>query len=157
MRMEKRIFLAVLTAAFMAFLLTGCGSSGKETADVEPQELGQKLLEGLEWKDIMEPVGQEALYKIYDVDKEDVESAAAWQSTGATAEEIALWKCRDDKAADRVYAAMEERVADQKESFTDYNPEELDKLENPVLVKRGRYVFLCLSNENAKAKELMGE
>ena len=154
--MKKRVVWAFMILVLAAALFAGC-KNNKEAKNVDLDAMGNKLLKEISWKDTMEPVDEAALYKIYTVKEEDVVKGAAYQSTGATAEEIALWECKDADAAKRVYEAMVERISDQKESFTDYNPEELDKLKSPVLVKSGNYVFLCLSDNNDKAKELIGE
>ena len=153
--MKKRFFVMAAVFVMAMALLAGCKSQEKENVNLD--ELGEKLFTEITYEDTMEPVGEDALYRVYEVDPEDVVKAVAYQSTGFTAEEIALWECKDADSAQRVYEAMEERVAQQKESFTDYNPNEIPKLENPVLIKSGNYVFLCLSNDNAKAEELIGE
>jgi len=37
----------------------------------------------------------------------------------------------------------------------DYNPEEMPKLENPIVVAKGNYVVLCLSGDNDNAKKVI--
>ena len=61
-----------------------------------------------------------------------------------------------ESAAKEIETALKTRIENQKTAFKDYVPAEMDKLNNPVLVVDGKYVFMCLSNNNDKAKEIIG-
>ena len=76
-------------------------------------------------------------------------------SSGATAEEIAVFEAADKAAADRLYKAAQERVENQKTAFEDYVPAEMTKLGNPVLVKKGSFVVLCVADDAAAAKKIV--
>ena len=39
------------------------------------------------------------------------------------------------------------------EENEDYNPDAIKRLKDPVLIKTGKYVILCVSDDNAAAKE----
>ena len=60
------------------------------------------------------------------------------------------------KKQDSSMKLLEPRIEAQKKAFENYQPAEMDKLNDPVLVKQGKYVFMCLSDDNAKAKEIIG-
>ena len=62
----------------------------------------------------------------------------------------------DENAAKEIEAALKTRIENQKTAFKDYVPAEMDKLNDPVLVVDGNYVIMCLSNNNSKAKEIIG-
>ena len=95
------------------------------------------------------------LYTLYGIDQKDVQQGAAYVSTGATAEEIAVFSCTDDSAAQRVESALKQRVDSQKQSYVDYVPKEMTKLNDAVLIRRGNLVALCISNDSAAAKRLI--
>ena len=59
-------------------------------------------------------------------------------------------------AAADIKAALEARIAAQKKAFENYQPKEMDKLNSPVLTVQGKYVFMCISDDNAKAEEIIG-
>ena len=48
-----------------------------------------------------------------------------------------------------------QRVDSQKQSYVDYVPKEMTKLNDAVLIRRGNLVALCISNDNATAKQLI--
>ncbi len=45
-----------------------------------------------------------------EVDEADIEAFKVYTGTGATAEEIAVFKAKDEQAAGRLYQAMQTRV-----------------------------------------------
>ena len=49
-------------------------------------------------------------------------SGKLYLSSGATAEEIAVFEAKDDAAAERLLAAAKERVEAQKTAFEDMHP-----------------------------------
>ena len=81
-------------------------------------------------------------------------------SSGATAEEIAVFEAKDDAAAERLLAAAKERVEVQKTAFEDYAPAEMTKLNNAVVERSGKIVALCIADDSSvaqkKVKELIG-
>ena len=77
-------------------------------------------------------------------------------SSGGTAEEIDCFEAKDADSAKAIADTLTARVESQKKVFENYVPEEMTKLNDPVLVTNGNYVYLCLSNDNDKAKEIIG-
>ena len=53
---------------------------------------------------------------------------------------------------DAVVDAVEQRIQSQRDGFENYVPEELTKLEQPVVVQAGQYVILVISDDNDAAK-----
>ena len=77
-------------------------------------------------------------------------------ASGASAHEIDCFEAKDESTAKEIETALKARIDTQKKNFENYVPAEMDKLNNPVLVVDGNYVFMCLSNNNDKAKEIIG-
>lgn len=143
-------FLMILMTAG---ILAGCSDKKNVTMDVS--EAADKLKSDISFKDSLNEADDDMFYDIYDMDSADVAKKKAYISGAATAEEIAAVEAKDEKAAQRVKEAFETRIEDQKESFKSYVPEEMPKLNDPVLVVEGKYVILCISNDNKKAKEII--
>lgn len=147
--MKKGLLCA---AAVLLLLLPGCsGGSAAKTADV--QKVADGLISAVKFKDQMSVLKQDTAVKLYGIDSGDVTKAAVYESTGATAEEVAAFEAKDEQAAGRVKEKAEQRVEDQKSGFQDYQPAEMAKLKNPVLVEKGKYVVLCVSDDNETAKK----
>ncbi|WP_411678001.1 DUF4358 domain-containing protein [Caproicibacter sp.] len=147
--MKKGILCA---AAVLLLLLPGCsGGRAAQTADV--QKIADGLIGSVKFQDQMSEIKQDMAIQIYGIDSGDVVKAAVYESTGATAEEVAAFEAKDDQAAGRVKEKAEERITTQRAGFQDYQPAEMAKLQDPVLVQKGKYVVLCVSNDNETAKK----
>lgn len=92
---------------------------------------------------------------IYGISQEDIEEYEAYVSTGATAEEIAVIKAKDEATAESMEEKLTERVEAQKNSFANYIPKEVEKLEEAVVYQEGVYVVLSISNDDEKAEEII--
>ena len=146
-------FSILLTLLMVVLVAAGCSSSQPAALDV--QQTADKLAQEVSFQDQLTKMDQDAALKLYDLTADDVETASPYVGTGATAEEISVWQGKDADAAKKIQDAVNTRIENQKESFVDYNPEEMPKLENPVVVAKGNYVVLCLSGDNENAKKII--
>lgn len=66
-------------------------------------------------------------------------------------------KLRMSRAAGRLYQAMQTRVENQKAAFENYNPNEMKKLQDPLVRKTGVTVVLCVSDDTPAAEKAVRE
>ena len=168
--MKTKRFLAVVlaAAAIMTAGLTACGdssSSGSDSAASQSAkdssrsaaEVADALKNGVEFKDSLNEPDKNIIEKLYGLSEDMYKEGKLYiGSGGATAEEIACFTANDADGAAKIKEAYEKRVEDLKKTFENYVPEEMDKLNDPVIVTKGNSVYMCLSNDNAKAKEIIG-
>jgi len=146
---KKTIVVGIIsTVALMGF--TGCKKSGEKEIDLKA--VVESLLSEIKYEDQLSEVDYDIIYDMEDI---KVTESAVYVSSGATAEEIATFKCETEEDAKKAQAVLEERVEEQKASFQDYVPKELEKLDKAVIIKRGKSLVLSISNDAAKAKKLI--
>ena len=139
----------------LLLVLTGCAKDEPKEAD--PAVLADTLHTTLTFKDEM-TAGNEAMLKmLFEIDEADIEAFKIYESSGATAEEIAVFKAKDEKAADRIYQAMQKRVEEQKTAFENYQPAEMKKLQDPLIKKQDVMVVLCVSDDTPAAEKAVKE
>lgn len=148
--MKRGIFGAFAAAFFL--LAVGCSDGGAGRA-VDVQQVADGLIQSVKFQDQMSALKQETAVKLYGFEAGDVVKAGVYESTGATAEEVAAFEAKDAAAAGRVKEKVEERIEAQRAGFKDYQPAEMAKLEDPVVVAKGNYVILCVSDDNAGAQK----
>lgn len=148
------ILLLVFSATVMS--LPGCSTrpAGEEVT-INICECAGKFKETIAFQDTLTAISEEMITAIYRITAADVVQQQVFVSTGATAEEIAVFEAVDDKAAQRIELAVRERLTDQITSFKDYLPTELPKLEDPFIAIKGKYVILCVSDHNEDAKTVL--
>lgn len=150
-RMAKRMKAAAL-AGLLVLTLCACGrQGGEEKADVDLTALCGELT-ALCGEDLYE-LDEDTAKSLYgDL---DTEQALVWSSSGATADEVALFQAADADGAEAVLAAVQQRVEDRRESYADYMPDEAAKLEKAIAEQHGTYVVLCACPEPDQAREIM--
>ena len=140
--MKKSIQICFLAIAMLA-LFTGC-SQKKDPVTLDTDALVNELLEDAEFEDELNAIDEDTVKKLYGI--EDFTSAQVYISSGATAEEIAVFAFDTEDAATAGLEKAQERIADQKADFETYIPKEVPKLDSAIVQQYGTYVILCVSN-----------
>ena len=162
----KKIISILAVMAMTASMLTGCGASSEAgqtqessakavTADVNA--LGDDLRNKITYQDDLAQMDAETVAMFINLDGVSVAKACAYESSGATAEEIVVLECASSDDAKKAASAFKVRVAEQKESFENYVPEELTKLGNAVIATSGCYAVLSVSDDADTAKSVISE
>ncbi|MDR0570458.1 MAG: DUF4358 domain-containing protein [Clostridiales Family XIII bacterium] len=121
------------------------------------EALAAELLAGVAFVDTLDAVSEEAFRAMYGIEEDgvEVENYALYAGTGATAEEVAVMEAADEDGAKALEEAARGRIEAQKDGFENYNSGELAKLDAAVLVRKGRYVALCVSDDSAEAERII--
>ena len=151
--MKKKI--AAMMFLIMLGTLAGCSKEKKEDREIDVHTMAQSLLNDITYEDQLTKVEGNMFQMIYGISQEDIEEYEAYVSTGATAEEIAVIKAKDEATAESMEEKLTERVEAQKNSFANYIPKEVEKLEEAVVYQEGVYVILSISNDDEKAEEII--
>lgn len=149
----KRTLPLMLAVCICIFAFAGCSSGSSREYNIAI--LSDKLLSEEVFSDILSPVPTDIAANVYGFDKEDVKNAVVYCSTGATTEEIGMFKCVDEEAAGRVLEKAKARIESQKTAYVSYAPGEVPKLEDSFVKSDGIYVFYIVSVDNAKVTEIM--
>lgn len=148
--MKKAISL--LLAALLIFALAGCG--GAQTKDVDVAAMAADLAKNVKYEsEEMRQLPAEKLANYVDV-PEGAE-AAFYMGEGMTMEEIIAVKCANEKDAAALKTAMEALLKSQIDSVRPYQPESVPRLENAVLIQKGVYVVLCVTDDADTARQII--
>jgi hypothetical protein len=153
----RRLIPAAVIAVLLIPALAACGGSEKPAAELNIRDLAKTLMDGIAFADQMDAASDDAFYALYAINPADESIAdfVLYTSTGATAEEVSVIEASGAESADDVFALVQRRISSQKSEFEDYVPAELAKLSDPVLVRSGKYIILCVSNDNTSAEKLI--
>lgn len=166
MRIRKTwcVIMAIVTVCCTG--LTSCGN--EETAESKAEnvtanvyidviDIAGKLKNEIKYKDTLNELPANKIEKLFGLAEGDyVKGMVYVGSGGATAEEIACFEAKDTDGAANIKTALENRIESQKKAFENYQPQEMDKLGDPVLVIKDKYVLMCISDDNSKAQEIIG-
>lgn len=181
--MKKRTnrikMLAVLSVVTLtaSTVLYGCGGSGgakkasntastaassaksSQAAAVDVTKVAARLLNEIKYDDKLAEAEKESIDVIYPgLPKDKIKAMKIYvSSSGGTSEEIAAFEAGDEETAKEIETKLNERVEAQKTSFKNYVPEELKRLENALVIRKGNYVYLSVSGDPDKAKSIIEE
>ncbi len=144
-----------ITCALLLILALAAGCAPAAAKDVDIAALDAALAEKSPFIEVLEPVDAELGCMIFMLDPADCEDAYFRFSSGATAEETAVIKAKDKDALDRIEKTVRDRLTFQKESFPDYIPTEVPKIEAAILKTSGNYLVYCVADDAAAAQAVI--
>lgn len=166
--MKRKILFTIVMTVIAAVVLAGCGgeNAAKENEDganladrlaaAGTEEIAVYLQEGIEFEDVMQSLDSDIAMSLYNLTDEQVSESYMIGSTGATAEEIAVFKIKEGQE-EAVENACGERIEAQKAVFEDYVPKEMEKLSKPVMVAEGSTMIVVVCNDAEKAAKLIDD
>lgn len=137
--MKNLLLVPIVT---LLFFLTACN----QETELDIRMLSSDLYENLVFTDELTQIDEDTANKLYHID--NAVNQYVYISSGATAEEIAVFEFETKDAAAAALPAAQERIAFQKESYQSYMPKEVQKLENAVVKQTGRYLIVCVTDGN---------
>lgn len=160
----KKKLLMILLSLTLVFSLAACGGKGNKSdeagntdANIDVNTLADAIKNGGDFKDNLAPVDKSiGLTRVLsNVDESMVEEAAFYTNSSSSAEEIIVIKTTSADYVKVMTAAFDVRISNQKVACNDYLPDEIPKLENALKYTNGKYAILVISNDSAKAKEII--
>lgn len=136
--MKKGLLLC--SVMLLALLISACGTKS-QTVDVD--ELTDELLTQVDFEDELTELGKDMIPALYGV--EGAVEQRVYMSSGATAEEVAVFLFATEDEAQAGQEALEQRLESRKADFANYMPDEASRLDNAVLERSGCCVALCVS------------
>lgn len=141
-----KIFLSVL----IIITLTGCNNKDKK----EVNGLAYYLLQKITFVDELIKIDDDTVKSLYEIT--DFIAQEVYISSGATAEEIAIISFSNDEDTNKGIEKAKKRIEILHNSFKDYIPSEIPKIENAFIEKIGHNVVVCIS-DNMNVVEIVNE
>lgn len=127
----------------------------RDGRQADAEEIGKKLAEALTFEDELTLADQDMAEMLYGIDT--AVQSSVYISSGATAEEIAVFEFETDQDCKEAVPLAEQRVEEQKEAFASYVPKEVKRLDGAVVKQYGRFLAVCICDDSRKAEELLTE
>lgn len=157
MKKIRKITALLLAAVCAAFLLTACGKSGGSSKEVsvDVAALADELNKDTVTTDTLSETKSDMLSSIYFFEDGQITESKAYMSSGATADEIAVVKCKDADTTGDVEKLFQTRVKNQSDLYATYKAEESDKLKGAIVKSAGAYTVLVVCDDYDKANEIL--
>lgn len=123
--------------------------------EINIEDLASKIAETNAFEDKLEKVDSEMIMENYNFSSDEIEKLVSYQGSGASSEEIVILQVKDKSKLDSVKEKINTRIQERKEAFESYLPKEVGKIENNILIVKGNYVILCISNDNKQVNNIL--
>ena len=145
--MMRRMLLPLLA---LCLCLSACGGGEEQAAGYDPAATAQALVDAGVFTQAVDTLDLEtACTALYGgLDPETVEEGVVYASLTAGAEELAVLKLNSQSAAEAALAALENRVAEQKEALE-------GKLDQAIVERRGNTVLLLVAGDSVLAQSTL--
>ena len=152
--------LTITAAALIMALGTVLSGCGKEAAaEVDVSTVADAVKGGITFQDELKEIDGSILENFYPtVDQSMLKGFKLYKSSsGATAEEIAVFEAKDADGVKALEAAVATRLEDLTLQFEDYIPAEMKKIQDAVRGTYGNVVVLVVAEDAAGAQKILGE
>lgn len=158
MKRLRKITAVVLAAVCTAVLLTACGGGNSDKSkEVDVAALADELNKDTVTTDQLTETSSDMLASIYFFEDGQVSESKAYMSSGNTADEICVVKCRDEATTDAVEKLFQTRADNQANLYATYKAEESDKIKKAVIKSSGVYTVFVVCDDYDKADEILSE
>lgn len=142
--------LWILLAAVL--LLGGCG--GKATnVDIVPADAAAAIVEQVSFTDTLVEAEGDVAKNFYPLDDRITDYAVYISGSGSTASEVAVLKVADAANAAHAEEIVRSRLDTLVAMFENYRPDEMVKLQNPLIETRNNVVYFVTADDTAQARE----
>lgn len=150
--MKLKLVCAALIAAVM---LAGCSGNKTAPVDIDPADAAQTLVQEAGFADIstLTPLTEALLGSFYAMNDKVTEYAIYIDGSGATAREVAVLKVADKSDISKAQEVVDARIKTLGREFENYQPAEMQKINNPVIVTKDNVVYMVLSDDPQKAEQ----
>ena len=131
---KLQTFIITLFALIAITMCSGCKKSN--TVDLTTKSIATTIKQDIVFKDELQNIDDKnILQKIYpDMNFDYITDFTVFtSSSGATAEEIAVFKLKNNTYMSSVKQSIENHINDQITNFENYVPEEIYKIKNSVM------------------------
>jgi len=144
----KRII--IILSVCLSLLLTGCGETNEDRGYAVSDAAVLLDTDGV-FTGKMEEVDTEIAAMIYGIDYATVSEATCHMAinSSVSADEISVWVLTDETAAQSAEQSCQTRLESQIDSYTNYCPDQVPKLEEAMVDRIGNTVLLAVGETEA--------
>lgn len=156
--MKKKILIFIIVVVIVAVVLAVMFiPRNSKNIQINIQDLASKIAESGSFEDQLMQVDSEMVIEDYNFSSDEINELVSYQGSGATSEEIVILQVKDKGKINDVKSKIDTRLAERKEAFESYLPEEVGKIDNNILKVEGNYVILCIANDTNTVNNVLNE
>ena len=153
--MKKEIWIIIIIMLIVIISVGILFTNKSKEVTIDINKLSEEIIQNIEFEDELNKVDNETINKLYNIN--NAISQTVYMSSGATAEEIAIFEFANKEDCKIASERANERIEEQKQSFKDYVPKEMKKLEDAIVMKKSNYLIVCITNNQAEVEKILNK
>lgn len=154
--MKKEIWIMIIIIVVIVIsALVLFTNKEKDITIIDINKLADDIVQNIEFTDEMNKMDNETVEKLYDIS--NAISQIVYMSSGATAEEIAVFEFENKEECKIALEKANNRIEGQKQNFKDYMPKEMRKLEEAIIVSKNNYLIVCVTNSQEDVEKILNK
>lgn len=150
--MRKRLLIIISMAFLFLSLFSGCFNS--ENKEIDITKAVENIKSEVTFPEMVKvSQGDIANYYTFDMDKID-EVFLEINASGGFPDEILIIKFKADNDYEKIKESIEARKHEITNTFKDYQPQEMYKLDQAIIERKNNYLAFVVSDDSSKAKEI---
>lgn len=149
----KKLFNHLAKLAMIILLLPSLTGCGNVTSEINPQTILQTLLTQVQYETELSEVGSNA--SLYFPDLPENATIQFHTGSGYYADRVALLTFSNPSDCKDAITVVKNHVEELKNQFSNYVPEEVQKIDHAVIYQNGQFLFLCITNDYANVNSLL--
>lgn len=129
---------------------------GKQTTELDVEALVQAVLEGVSFDTELAEQDAAVVDSMVMKAVEDTE-VMLYIGDGTCADELLIIAAADTESAKQEIDSVQQHLTDMQQSFRDYLPKEAKKIDDAVILQKGRYIVACVCGDREQAKKIIEE
>lgn len=146
------VILIIIIVAVILFL-----QKNKENIQINIEGLAEEITKSNAFEDQLEKIDSEMTMQDYNFSTDEVAQLVSYQGSGASSEEIVILQVKEKSNINSVKDKINTRLAERKEAFESYLPEEVGKIDNSILRVEGNYIILCVAKDANTVNNVINE
>lgn len=125
-------------------------SFGNEDVDIKERldSLYADIRENINFNDNMSSIRSKNISNFYGIDMDKIVDGRILRGSGATAEELLILRMDDENSAMDARQILVQYLKKRIDSYRDYVPAELSRLEKANLIRSGKYVYFLVADNS---------
>ena len=146
----KKLVSAFLLLSLFAVL---CSCSNNSSKNLATADVATAINDSASFSELIALTDENIARRYYGIDLEAIEEYEVLVcSSGALADEIAVFKMKEKDDVEDMLDVVRDRKQELYDSFVDYVPDEINKIENAVIGSNGNYVYFIVCTDRSSAK-----
>lgn len=143
-------FLISIISLLLAFCCVACGNF-----TLESDKLEKDVIDNVKFSSPLEEIDNVDTINVLYALPEGVTANSVWRGNSISADEFCIFTASDSSGADATEQMALERISSQKETYQSYAPDEVTKLNNAIISKKGNYVVLLVTDDYENGKSII--